>query len=392
MKYKIATLSSSAPTLRSERNRPSRRVSLRPFAIVCLAAIFATHSTSTVFSAGLLIHANGRRDHVFDSTRGLLYVTTSSGTLLRYSPATNSFLSPFTLSSTALNGVDITPDAAAAYAVDNVGTGGGLVHRVDLNTGLVTNIPYGNQQMGENGGWDIAIGSNGIGMVTTQYAGSGWVPLRQLDTSTNTLSIRSDAPTSDTFNHYVRQNTQVSRSVDRRTLLLAEGNISSGPTFLYNAPTNSFYNQSDKNGFPFFSAVNRDGSLFALEIGEAPGTSIYDSQTETLVHRFPGQWTGCVFDPVRDLFYSADQATDQILIYETAGWNQIGQLAVGENFSGGSFLGIGTMSISDDGQFLFMSTPMGIRMFTVPEPSTLFLAACGLLSGALARLRRASAR
>ena len=85
--------------------------------------------------------------------------------------------------------------------------------------------------------------------------GSGWTPLRQIDLSTNAITIRTDAPGSG-FGE-VRQNTQIHRSANGTRLLLMESNISSGPLFTYSAATNSFGPSFDTNAF--------------LDIGSASG-------------------------------------------------------------------------------------------------------------------------
>src|SRR5262249_59510707 len=78
------------------------------------------------------------------------------------------------------------------------GTTQGLVRKVNLDDGTVTNLAY-NRSGAELGTIDLAIASNGNAFFTTGYSGSGaTVPLHQINLGTDTLSTRinilPDAP------------------------------------------------------------------------------------------------------------------------------------------------------------------------------------------------------
>ena len=83
----------------------------------------------------------------------------------------------------SLWGIDIARDDSFILAAQNsIGAGQGVFERVNLATGAITKINYA-RSFGEGGAWDVAIASNGLALVTTQYQGSGWTPLRQIDLS-----------------------------------------------------------------------------------------------------------------------------------------------------------------------------------------------------------------
>src|SRR5207302_1625083 len=90
----------------------------------------------------ILIPVPTHRDIVFDSSRQLLYVTTSKGTIERYDVAHQTLLTPWSVG-TSLNGADITPDASALYVGENSLTVGAVLHKVNLADGTVKNLSYG---------------------------------------------------------------------------------------------------------------------------------------------------------------------------------------------------------------------------------------------------------
>lgn len=117
------------------------------------------------------------------------------------------------------------------------------------------------------------------------------------------------------------------------------------------------------------SAVNRDGTLIALE--KYPDTIWIRDRSLNLVQTLTGYEGGFVFDPTRDIFYAADVDTDRIVAFDTNTWAQLYFLNVGENITGDAAFdwnfGNGVMSMSDDGNYLFMSATSGIRMFDLPD-------------------------
>src|SRR5205823_8799632 len=119
----------------------------------------------------------------------------------------------------SLNGADITPDGTSLIATDSIaGATGGFVRRINLNTGAVTTVSYPFASL-EGGSWDVVAVSNSRAIFTTRFNGSGWVPLHEIDLTTNSI----------TSGRGVRQDTQISRAADRSRAFFTEANISSGP-------------------------------------------------------------------------------------------------------------------------------------------------------------------
>src|SRR5262249_29029313 len=207
-----------------------------------------------------------------------------------------------------LNGADISPDGSALYVTEQQTAGSqGLIHKVNLASGSVTQVSY-NLAGGEGGSWDIAIGSNGKGLVDGTSA--GWTPLRQLDLSTDNLSVRTDDPGSG-GGGLVGANTLIHRTADRTLMLVTEAGLPAGPMFTYNAVTDTF-GPSLNTGIDLsnaLSAVSRNGNLIALEYN---GSVVIPDRLFNAVTSLPNQDGGVVFDPLQDVLYAVSSATNQI--------------------------------------------------------------------------------
>jgi DNA-binding beta-propeller fold protein YncE len=168
----------------------------------------------------------GINDVVYDSSRNVVYAT-AGATIQRYDVAGGQLLTPWTVGGNLL-GADITPDNAYLYVADGNNP---QIRKVNLSDGTSTAITY-TPDFGESNAYDVAIvGSRAI--FTTQYSGSGWTPLRNIDLATGTISVRSDLGS-------VRQNSVLSRAADGSALFLTESNISSGPIHYYSTVQDKF--------------------------------------------------------------------------------------------------------------------------------------------------------
>ena len=187
------------------------------------------------------------RDMIFDSTGQNLYFTTEEGLVWRYNIATAAYGSPYNLGGSLL-GADLTPDGQYLVVAQHLGGATqGAFQKLRLSTGEITNLIYP-QEAPEAFAYDISIGSNGIGLGTSDFAGSAWVPLRQIDLTTGSVTIRTDAPGSG-FQGRITNRSQIRRSADRSRLYVLEADHSSGPRFTYNALSNSFGPSSQTQTF-----------------------------------------------------------------------------------------------------------------------------------------------
>jgi len=317
-----------------------------------------------------LIPVTDRQALVYDPIRNILDITTNSGTVQQFSIASQQLLTPITVG-THLRGADITPDGSALYVTDTAlapGATQGVLHKVNLSTQAVTNLTYTLAAGGEGGSWDVSIGSDGLGLMTTVFQGSGWTPLHQLDLSTDTLTVRIDDPGSGGRGQ-VRGDTLIRRGAGRGLLFLTEADISSGPIFTYNAAANSFGPAGDTNEEFLINraaAVSRDGSLIALQIGT--GVAVIDPNLNAIVNL--GHLDGGVaFDPAQDVLYGVNTHADQIVAYDTHTWTIKYSLPIGEAASPYGQFSNGEMVVTNDGSRLFLSTSSGVREFNLPSPT-----------------------
>jgi hypothetical protein len=281
-----------------------------------------------------------------------LYLTTSTGALVRYDVKAQQLLSPFPVGN-ALNGADITPDGRYLYVTENQRGPQGLVHKVNLDDGTVSNLAY-EYSGAEQGSWDLAV-AGGKALFSTGYSGSGaTVPLHQIDLASDALSTRMN----------VFPNALLSRGADGSLVFGVEPTASKGPIFAYDAASDGF-RLAQIGGFlsTTLSAVSRDGALIAMKRGS--GVAILDRNLNLLRNLF--NVNGAVaFDPNSDILYAGSSSSNQVIAFDTNTWNELYRVDIGEPLGGTGPFGSGEMQVSDDSTLLFVSTPTGVRALNLP--------------------------
>ena len=313
-----------------------------------------------------------RRDMVFDHAGKFLYVGTSTGLLQRLHLATNTLEIIANLGG-QLNGIDIAPDDSfLLVAQHGSGVAGGVVHKLDLQTNIVTNIPYSREQF-ETGAADVAIGSHGRALFTTNVPDgfSAWTPVREIDLGTNLITIRADMPGSGGAGVYpgLSGGTQIRRSADGSRFYFLEPNSSAGLLFTYSAASDRFGPRSATDTFLDFAsaAVSPDGTLLATRHGY-PNTATLETAPDfhfLQTFDFDG---GVAFDAVVDRLYGVDSRVDQVIAYNTKTHREEFRIDVGENVEQyAAAFGRGQLVASNDGRYLALATEGGIRILNVPS-------------------------
>lgn len=360
---------------------------LRALVGLCVLAVGPVPLLAQATLPEVSIFGSDVQDQVWDSATGLLYLSTYAGTIQRYNPATRTLLTPWNIG-TPLMGADITPDGTSLYVADGTTPGGmGLIHKINTATGAVTNLNYA-LTTNESWGFDLKIGSNGIGFITGTYQGSGFMPLREINTATDQISDVPNVP--GPFLNDISQWTGIARSTDRNELFFEEGNSSGGPVFSYEASNNTFpaYQELDDGLGPNSASINRNDSLIALNFEHQItilNSSLTAIKTITATDPYyePYGTLAVAFDPTRDVLYAIQRDTQpdmgdgQIVEYNTNTWSVIYSQYLSAPTVGGLVGAADDMTVSDDGKYLFVNTGTGETMFLLPEPSMLAMTIFG---------------
>lgn len=311
-------------------------------------------SPVTVNGPGLAVPVTGIRDHVFDPTRRIVYMTASGGIIERFDVDAGTMLSSFSVG-VNLRGIDIARDGSFLYVADDTEVmDQSFVRKVNPDTGAVTSLAFGTAGQ-QTGSVDVAVGNNGNAYVIGNFSGSGTVSFRRLDLATETFTTLVK----------INQNSNLEVSADGSLIFLQQSNSSSGPVSVFDVATetfdgfNTFSNVSSGNG-----AVSSDGSLIAFESSTFVGLSIFDSNLDTL-EVLPRARSGLAFGPHGQKFYAADQATDELVVYSLADFQEITRVPVGEDVGTGRR----KASTSIDGDLLFLIVGGGLRIFDIDVPS-----------------------
>lgn len=308
--------------------------------------------TQTATSAALYdyIEMRDRVSFAYDPSREALWILEANSLLWHYDLATKQMLGNWDLGE-KLSRIDIFPDGEFALITGpEVVDGKASVLKVDLNTKAVEKLEYA-VGGGETTSFDISIFSNDLALFSGRFSGSGWVPIRQLDLSNDTITTRSTDPT------IVRQDTHIFRSADRQHGIFAEANASNGPISRYQATANSFPIGKGLQEFAGRLKASVTADFFAGNTTTA--TSIVDMKTLDTVEILDSQGGGVAFDPLRNVFYAADMNFDELRAYDTSTWRRLYAVPLGEDISNQ----FAEMDVSADGRFLFTTTPTGIRVF-----------------------------
>jgi hypothetical protein len=300
------------------------------------------------------------RDLVFDRSGTRLYITTLEGRLWPYDLASRSLDSPYQLGG-RLSGADIAPDGSYLLIAQwNVAGTQGLVHKLDLATGAVTNLTY-NCAYGESGAWDVAVTSAGSALLTTTFNGSGNTPLRQINLATGAISIRADVPTNSPLGG-ISSFGQLHRSADGTRVYILEGHR----VFTYSASTNLFGRLATVSQGATHAAVNRNGTLLGTR-GPYYPASLETAPDLNFVRSLSPFDSGIAFDATGDIVYGVSTTTSQIIAYDTTTFLERFRFDVGEEFPFPSqTFGAGLLVASHDGRYLALNTGTGVRVYDLP--------------------------
>ena len=320
--------------------------------------------------SGFFIPDTTCRGMVFDFAGENLYASTSTGLIKQFNLLNGGLTRTYNLHG-SLNGIDIARNNSFILAAqNNYDSTQGTIHRLNLATGIITNIHYPRtlHPLAEGGVWDVAISSNGKALFSTlTTGGSGFTPLHQIDLTTNTTTTRTDAPGSE-FNGLLETRARLHRSANAMRLLVMEGG-GQGPVFTYSAVTDTFSPSFRTNADLNFGsgAVNRTGNLIGLR-KYGPPASLRRVSDLSVLHNFNAIDGGIAFDTARDILYGVSSTTEQIIAYDTNTYAELFRLNIGEQPGPAEEpFGRGMLVASADGRWLALQSVSGIRVLRVPN-------------------------
>ncbi len=348
--------------------RFTSRTRLR-IAALCVASLTASAAITPAMAAGTFISAPQRVDMVHDDSRGLIYIT-QGGEVLRYDIASGGFLPPITLGG-ALRGIDISADNATLAVADNAsgsqsGNGEGWVHLVTLDTLATRTVPFVKNSSYETGTYSVSFAADGKVYATTDFAGSGWTPLRRLDPTTDTWTPLAS----------VRQRTMLSASGDGQTVAFAEANTSGGSWGLIDVPTGQIVRREGSGGTGWFNyeiATDRLGSQFAIPTYS--GAFVYNDayQNVMMLGQYAGpQPIGAAYHPVEATAYFPWAGGRLVRVFDMNTFTQTAAYDFESDFSStGNWAYVsGRTRLSKDGALLMVSVSGGVRFLQTYAPLT----------------------
>ena len=292
------------------------------------------------------VNAPGVTGMVYNDADGILYLSTMSGDVLRWSAAAGTFLSPIHVGGD-LSSIALTPDKSSLLVGDEnqygqtnqlYGQHYGQVDRISLSTLGVTTLTYQDSTL-EAGVYDLAVAANGEALFTTDLIGSGALPVREFLASGSSIGGATVNGAS-----VVNQSSPLVTSDHGRYVLI-------GGSKLYDSQADKVVATGGVAGAPDIS--EEDGLVAG---GEGSTVSIYDlglNLVRTLSLSSSAYVDGVHFSADGKELFVFDGHAHQIDIFSTTSWTQTGSIQL-SGFASSNILFPQQMATSSDGRFLFV--------------------------------------
>ena len=302
---------------------------------------------------GIFISAQDRSGGVFGADNRVVYIT-AGDRVLQYDLETDSMLSPIVLGG-HLMGIDLAPDGTTLAVADSTHTADQVwFHIVHLDTGVSEKI-YFSSPLGETGTYALAYGSDGRLLITTDCSGSGWLPLRRYDPSTDSAIVLGS----------VTCGTPLSANANRSVVAFAEPHTTDGRWGRYFVASGELNWSAGVNRPTIGIAANADASEFAIET--VAGILVYDATPSLLTsldESNVGELLHVAYDPLQNRLFGSRLGTAGVSVFQTPSYQEIDSYDVGyvfsEHITGRHSQG--QLRTSHDGRLLFVTVDDGVRV------------------------------
>ncbi|HEX6596378.1 MAG TPA: beta-propeller fold lactonase family protein, partial [Acidimicrobiales bacterium] len=269
-------------------------------------------------------------------------------------------------------GMDFSADGRLLYVANSGATD---VSVVDLALRReVRRIPVPSGWLNERPR-SIAVAANGRAFLTTDYGGSGWTDLLEIDLDDETVSVRP-IDRGDPFggNATVTSETDLYASGDRSRVALVQNDNSSGPVTVYDAASDSFAPLRRLANFTGPSALDRTGSTLLVD------GWVLDRDLVQRATIGPFRGTGVALSPDGAHGYRA--AEEAVEVLDIRRGLVVGSIPVPERPAAGHR----GLTVTPDGATLLVLTERGVAI--APVSSAVALPACTpeTVAGAVVRV------
>jgi Ca2+-binding RTX toxin-like protein len=328
-----------------------------------------------------VISPAGFSAYVYDPQRNVIHFVSSNGTVQDWDVTQKAFVGSTGIGGTP-GSVDITPDGSYLLIGNKTPILTSLpgapqtyvddVTRLNLTTHAVDHIQFSIDYGGlERGVSRVAVAADGTVIASTDFAGSGFTPIREFNGETAHPTVTNVGGLS-----FTSQSSYLAVSDTRQHIVVQPANISDGPLHVFSSATDSITASND-----LYSLGTSGFNSGEVAYNEARGLIVdvlYNNifvlngqlnKVADLTHfQQIGGVLGAGFDTDGNHLFLWEGVPQQILVIDTSTWQQVGAMSVQTPETTG-FVGnpAGTMTVIDGGQALLLGAGSGAEIVDLTQ-------------------------
>jgi hypothetical protein len=311
----------------------------------------ATATCSLGFSSPLFVPITGTLGSVvIDDACQNVYLTNNTWNRVeRISLQTLTLGTPIQVGSLPV-GLDLRPGTNLLYVANS---GGNNISVVDIAQGIeLRKIITPTQDFNTDCPFFIAIANNGLALVSTDSIGSTGGSVIQLDLNTEVAALRPDRPFILGFD-----GIRLRAAADRSAIAIALTSLSPSSVFRYSAVSNTFGAERRLDNSVSDIAASRTGSRLFPAGYQA---EVLDANLNVLGRYGESSEGSVAVSPDGSLGYRSRPSAIDVVSLQT--FAKIGQLAVGDTLTWQFPYWVGQMAISGDGRLIAVMTDHGVSL------------------------------